>query len=260
VDWDLAHPECLLQVLSSSMSDHCPIMMSTNVSFHRKSRFHFQAHWPRIAGFAEAVASGWYAEEQHPDPFIDLQQRLKSTARVLTRWSQRRIGNVKEQILLANEVIRQLDMAMDQRNLNEDEFWLRAQLKKKVLGLASLERTIARQRSRIRWLQEGDANTSFFHVHASIRRRRNHIFSLRSGGTPVTEQAAMEEMATEHYTQLLGEPVRTSKPWDKAGWTLLISSCHSRRAKSQQPFAVSRRTKRPDLTGSPRVSSRLAGR
>jgi hypothetical protein len=95
VDWDLAHPECLLQALSSSMSDHYPIMMSTNISFHRKSRFHFQAHWPRIVGFREAVAAWWFAEEQHPDPFIDLQQRLKSTARVLTRWSQRRIGNVK---------------------------------------------------------------------------------------------------------------------------------------------------------------------
>jgi hypothetical protein len=40
VDWDARHPECLLQALSSSMSDHCPIMMSTNVSImHRKARF-----------------------------------------------------------------------------------------------------------------------------------------------------------------------------------------------------------------------------
>jgi hypothetical protein len=57
VDWDARHPDCLLQALSSSMSDHCPIMMSTNVSMHRKSRFHFQAFWPKISGFREAVAA-----------------------------------------------------------------------------------------------------------------------------------------------------------------------------------------------------------
>jgi hypothetical protein len=51
------------------------------------------------------VAATWYEEEEKPDPFMDLQSRLKTTAWVLTRWSQRRVGNVKEQILMANEVI-----------------------------------------------------------------------------------------------------------------------------------------------------------
>jgi hypothetical protein len=46
VDWDANHPECLLQVLLSSISDHCPIMMSTNFSMHRKARFHFQSFCP----------------------------------------------------------------------------------------------------------------------------------------------------------------------------------------------------------------------
>jgi hypothetical protein len=80
------------------------------------------------------------------------------------------------------------------------------QLKKRVLGLASLERTIARQRSRIHWLQEGDVNTHFFHVHASFRKRRNHIFILMRGEAVVTEQSQMEALATEHYIRFLGEP------------------------------------------------------
>jgi hypothetical protein len=41
--------------------------------------FHFQGHWPKVVGFREAVAAGWFAEEQNQYPFVDLQLRLKST-------------------------------------------------------------------------------------------------------------------------------------------------------------------------------------
>jgi hypothetical protein len=79
---------------------------------------------PSIEEFQTIVAVGWFAVEEHHDPFVDLSNMLKSTAHVLTRWSKRRIGNMKEQILLANEVIFQLDKAMDSRQLNQDEHWL----------------------------------------------------------------------------------------------------------------------------------------
>ena len=45
--------------------------------------------------------------------------------------------------------------AQDARILTPEEWWLRRTLKQTVLGLSSLERTMARQRSRIRWIKEG---------------------------------------------------------------------------------------------------------
>jgi hypothetical protein len=44
-------------------------------------------------------------------------------------------------------------------------------LKKHSLALASLKRTIARIRSRINWLKDGDANTKLFHMHARYRKK-----------------------------------------------------------------------------------------
>jgi hypothetical protein len=79
-------------------------------------------------------------------------------------------------------------------------------LKRRVLGLASLERTIARQKSRIAWLREGDANTAFFHLDATARRHRNHIFRLRKDGVTVIEPEEMSDIATDNYVQLLGTP------------------------------------------------------
>jgi hypothetical protein len=61
------------------------------------------------------------------------------------------------------------------------EWWLRKMLKLTVLGLSSVERTLARQRSRIRWLREGDANTKLFHLMANGRRTKNFITAIEDG-------------------------------------------------------------------------------
>jgi hypothetical protein len=61
-----------------------------------------------------------------------------------------------------------------------EELSLRDELKGHSLGLASLARTIARHRSRIRYLEEGDANTKFFHLQACHRSRKNVFERLHS--------------------------------------------------------------------------------
>jgi hypothetical protein len=43
-----------------------------------------------------------------------------------------------------------------------------------VWNSTSLERTIARTRSRLQWLREGDANTSYFQHHARYRKKKIH--------------------------------------------------------------------------------------
>jgi hypothetical protein len=63
--------------------------------------------------------------------------------------NQRKIGNVKIQLAMAKEILHQLEIARDSRVLPQGEEWLQKKLKLHCLGLASLERTIARQRSRV---------------------------------------------------------------------------------------------------------------
>ena len=72
-------------------------------------------------------------------------------------------------------------MAQDRRTLSIGEDWLRKELKRLCLKLASLERTVARLRSRVRYLKEGDANTSFFHKQAAFRKRKIFISKLIDG-------------------------------------------------------------------------------
>jgi hypothetical protein len=60
-------------------------------------------------------------------------------------------------VQVAKEVIFRLVATQDHRSLSSAEFALHKFLKLRYLGLTSLQRTIARERSSMCWLKEGDA-------------------------------------------------------------------------------------------------------
>lgn len=67
---------------------------------------------------------------------------------------------------------------------------------------------MARQRSRVDWLKEGDRNTSFFHARASARRRNNKINFLRKAdGSKCEDPEQIRCMVYDFYATLF-----TSEP------------------------------------------------
>jgi hypothetical protein len=56
-------------------------------------------------------------------------------------------------------------------------------VKMHCLSFSSLERTIARLRSRVLYLREGDANTSFFHLQVRFNKKKNFIAKLQTNNS-----------------------------------------------------------------------------
>lgn len=123
-------------------------------------------------------------------------------------WSQRFVGNIKLQLAMAHEILRRLEIDQDKRPLSDREHQFFKEIKMKSLALASLERTIARQRSRLLWLTEGDANTQFFHLQACHRRRKNHIESLVTRDQIIFNEEQKEDIIFKYFDEMLG----TSQP------------------------------------------------
>lgn len=171
---------------ASDDSDHCPLILGLRDNLEGKRGFHFEAFWPTMDGFVDTVETVWSSVQPRHCPLETLSLKLKATARALQSWGQKKIGHISSQLALAKEIIHQFDIAQDSRVLQPNEFWLRNNLKKHALALASLLRTIARLRSRIGWLKEGDANTSLFHRHARYRKKKNFIAMLKEGDQIIT--------------------------------------------------------------------------
>jgi endonuclease/exonuclease/phosphatase family metal-dependent hydrolase len=58
-EWELEHPDCHLQALGSSVSDHCPMLLNCN-HFHRCYKgFRFEACWLNLPDFKQIVSDSW---------------------------------------------------------------------------------------------------------------------------------------------------------------------------------------------------------
>lgn len=70
------------------------------------------------------------------------------------------------------------------------------------------QETKAWQRSRDRFIKEGDRNTSYFHAIASQRRRKKKIVVLDGPSGPVESTSGMLEGASNFYKNLFGKEDR----------------------------------------------------
>jgi exonuclease III len=206
-DWEELYTSCSLRCLSTVISDHCPLLLDCTPVATGRGRFQFEKFWLKLEGFHDVVESAWTSIDGDPDPFLRLVVKLKRTAQHLMSWADKKVGSVKLQLMTARVIVYRLDVAMESRQLSPDERALRAMLKRTYLGLASLERTMAWQHAKVRWLAEGDANTAFFHQHAAYRRQKNVIRSLRVDNAMVVDHAAMAEATYDHFQGLLGTEV-----------------------------------------------------
>uniref|UniRef100_J3L454 DUF4283 domain-containing protein n=1 Tax=Oryza brachyantha TaxID=4533 RepID=J3L454_ORYBR len=143
--WEDAFPETSLQALSSSASDHCPILLTCGQLNKRPRRFRFENFWVTLEGFQQIVQEVWSEGVSSEDPFVALYVKLARLAKRLREWGQRRVSQIRLQLQMAHEIILRLDVAQESRLLQQHERCLRANLKGKCLALAALERIRARQ-------------------------------------------------------------------------------------------------------------------
>jgi hypothetical protein len=110
--------------------------LALNAAFRPKRRFKFESFWLKLEGFDEAVREAWVCDPNIVDPFRRLDALFRNAAERLQSWGQKRVGNIKLNIAIANTLILRLDVAQERRILTPMEIWLRRMLKQAVLGLA----------------------------------------------------------------------------------------------------------------------------
>lgn len=78
--WDGTFPPLSLLALSSSISDHWPLLLCNHQLSPRRAVFRFKHFWTRSSNFSEIVESAWLLPARGSSSIIILHNRLTNTA------------------------------------------------------------------------------------------------------------------------------------------------------------------------------------
>jgi hypothetical protein len=87
----------------------------------RPATFRFENFWTKMPGFKETVTAAWQDPNPHSQPVHIVNHKLRLMAKKLKTWSKGLLSNHKQQLIMGLDVILQLDVVQESRNLTPEE-------------------------------------------------------------------------------------------------------------------------------------------
>jgi hypothetical protein len=153
-----------------------------------------------------AKVRGWWDSFQFvgSSSFV-LAKKMKALKWEIKRWNLEEFGDVRDKNKASSEELKALDRLEEERSLNEVEKERKRQICRELEASLLQEEISWRQKSRIRWLKEGDKCTKFFHQVANANRRNNSIESLVVDGTLSSDPTIVSNHIVNFYDSLFTE-------------------------------------------------------
>jgi hypothetical protein len=205
-DWEMGYPGLVQRKLLRVCSDHAPIMLTRGDLHYGKRSFKFENMWLKEEGFVDKVRDWWGSFSFDGTPSFVLAKKLQALKGKIKEWNSEVFGDVGARNKAWAEEVQLLDSIEESRGLSDEEKERRSRLVSDLEGSLLQEEICWRQKSRIRWLKEGDKCTKFFHQVANANRRSNTIDSLHVNGTPISDPDAIKSHIVNFYESLFSEP------------------------------------------------------
>ncbi|XP_058732688.1 uncharacterized protein LOC131604250 [Vicia villosa] len=151
------------------ISDHAPIWLSVNDKDWGPKPFHVINCWFEDKEFKTFAESSWNTIHVSGNQSFVMKEKLKIFRNILRSWNKEKFGWLYLNIQEASNKINRMDGDYQGCREAKDDLWKNLHLKESLL----------RQKSRQKWLKEGDLNTIYFHHAIKERRRRNNIVAVK---------------------------------------------------------------------------------
>ncbi|GKV30583.1 hypothetical protein SLEP1_g39383 [Rubroshorea leprosula] len=188
-----------LRALNRDLSNHCPILLkSLNTDWGPKP-FRSLNCWMNHEGFDVFVHDKWRSFEIDGWGCYKLKEKLKMLKMELEAWNKEVFGGVDRNIDAAREEIKRLDEKEGNGGPTSMEIGKRKENFHKLMEWSKAKDSMVFQKSKQRWLKEGDANTKYFHGYIVHRRKQNGIIGLYSNGEWIEDVSEGKELARNYF-------------------------------------------------------------
>ena len=192
-------PQADVRALPRPISDHSPIIWQTHEGHGRTTYFKMDKSWLRERGFKEEVKAVWRSHAGIETGSTKLAKCIEGLRGHLMCY-RRKVREERYKVRVeALAKIRELDDKEDNRGVLAEEVQDRKKWRLIVAEEDRKEEMDWRQRSRQLWLEEGDANTRFFHLVANGKRRMKNIVSIKVGSQQHNGMQAVGRAMADHF-------------------------------------------------------------
>ncbi|MCH93657.1 LINE-1 reverse transcriptase like, partial [Trifolium medium] len=185
--------------LKRDVSDHCPLVLRYDNHDWGPKPFRFNNHWLNNKNFRKVVEGEWASYHVNGWMGFVLKEKMKHLKGALRKWNKDVYGNVDTKIGDLTDAIELLELKGEQGGLTEDELLERKGMFDNLWLLLKSKDSLDFQKSRSKWLREGDANSSFFHACMKSRKRYNSIVALKKGHTWLSKPFEVRKEVVSYF-------------------------------------------------------------
>ncbi|MCH83058.1 LINE-1 reverse transcriptase like, partial [Trifolium medium] len=196
--------------LKRDVSDHCPLVVKYDGHDWGPKPFRFNNFWLNNNSFPKVVEEAWNSFIVTGRKGYILKEKLKLLKGTLRLWNKEVYGNVDHKIEKITEDIDVLELKCENVGLDEAELLERKEKFDYLWMLLKSKESMEFQKSRSRWLREGDANTGFFHACVKSRKRSNSIVALKKGRSWLSKPDEVREEVVAYFKNHFQEV-----PWER---------------------------------------------
>ncbi|MCH80186.1 LINE-1 reverse transcriptase like, partial [Trifolium medium] len=162
------------------ISDHCPIWLDASKDNWGPKPFRVINGWLEHPDFISFVENAWKGFDVHGSKTYILKEKFKLLKECLKKWNREVFGILDLEIEKTVKDINDFEGMMD-GDEDDDELIRRKGLNSEFWRQLHLKEGLLHQKSRTRWIKEGDSNSRYFHQVIKGRRRRNQLVALQNG-------------------------------------------------------------------------------
>jgi len=176
------------------LSDHFPVIMNTSKISWGPCPFRSLDTWLEEPKFMELFRKEWLQLHQIP-----LEQKLKAMKKPLRKWNKEVFGIIDIKLKTLQEELSKLDRKEQFQQPQEADVHRRRAIQSQLwLWMARRER-YWKQMSRSKVLKEGDRNTKYFHLMATMRRKRKMIDAIVVDGIEYVDPRKVRKAIVDYF-------------------------------------------------------------
>ncbi|XP_074291817.1 uncharacterized protein LOC141618622 [Silene latifolia] len=203
--WVTALPDYFAYFAPEGYFDLCPCIVDCeSVTLTRRKPFKFCNMWSKIGKYKDVVKGGWSYDVQGT-PMFRVVRKLKNLKASLKQLNRHLFSDIERNTDIAYTALIECQKQLQNYPRNTDLMDVKYQSRASYLMLPQARDDFPRQKAKVQWAKDGDANTAMFHRVIQQRQLQNKVIRIEDAeGKSCSSPEHILEAFVAYYKDLLG--------------------------------------------------------